>query len=72
MFIGNFVKFMISHIVASGTNIAQQQGITENEEVKILWEFTTQTDLDRVHDKNNNKVLIIVIAVPGDSHVERK
>jgi len=71
---------MISHVVASGTNIAQQQGITENEEVKILWKFTTQTDREIaqlssdiiVHDKNNNKVLIIVIAVPGESNVERK
>ena len=80
LFIGNFVKFMISHIVASGKNIALQLGITENEEVKILWDFTSQTDREitqlrsyiTVHDKNNNKVLIMVIAVPGDCNVERK
>ena len=80
LFIGNFVEFMISHIVASGTNIALQLGITENEEVKIFWDFTTQTDREitqlrsdiTVHDKNNNKVLIIVIAVPGNSNVKRK
>ena len=54
--------------------------ITENEEVKILWFFSIQTDREithrrpeiTVHDKNNNKVLIIDIAVPSDTNVESK
>ena len=54
--------------------------ITENEEVKILWDFTITTDREINHrrsditvpDKNNNKVLIIDIAVPSYSNVESK
>ena len=55
-------------------------GITDNEEVNILWNFTIQTDREinhrrpdiTVHGKNNNKFLTEDIAVPGDSNVESK
>ena len=51
-------------------------GITENEEVKILWDFTIQTDHEMnyrrhdvtVHDNNNSPHH----AVPSDSNVESK
>ena len=46
----------------------------------LLWDFTTQTDSEinhrrpdiTVHDKNNNKVFIIDIAVPGNSNLTLK
>ena len=55
-------------------------GITDNEEVNILWNFTIQTDREinyrtpdiTVHDKNNNNFLTKDIAVPGDRNVESK
>ena len=55
-------------------------GITENEEVKILWDFAIQTYREvnhrrpdiTVHDENNKKVLIKDIALRGDSSVEGK
>ena len=48
--------------------------------MNILWDLTIQTDREinrirpdiTVHGKNNNKVLIIDTAVPGDSNVESK
>ena len=48
--------------------------------MKILWDFTIQTDRETnhrrpgitVHDENKNKVLIIDIAVPGDNYVESR
>ena len=58
------------------------KSIEENEEVKLLWDFTIQTDREIHHrrpdiviQKKKAKETIIVesdIAVPGDSHVRQK
>ena len=56
------------------------QGVTDNEEVKILWDFTIEINHEihqrrpdvTLQEKNNNKVLFTDIAVPGDTNVGSK
>uniref|UniRef100_A0A2D4ERZ3 Uncharacterized protein n=1 Tax=Micrurus corallinus TaxID=54390 RepID=A0A2D4ERZ3_MICCO len=52
--------------------------VTENQMVKILWDFCIQTDKVLMHNTpditlvQRNKVTIIDIAIPGDSRVDEK
>ena len=56
------------------------KSIKENEEVKLLWDFTIQTDREIHHrrpdiaiqKKKAKETIISVIAVPGDSNVQQK
>ena len=58
----------------------QPRTVKENENPKILWNFTVQTDHALQHNKpdiivinkTNNKALIIDVAVPNDNNVCRK
>lgn len=55
-------------------------GVEENENAKILWDFNIQTDRVIEHrrpditvvDKSANKCFIIDVAIPGDHNVARK
>ena len=58
--------YMVTGIDSKCTNIYSPAGITENEEMKILWDFTIQTDHEMNHRRpdvtvhaNNNRVLIM-------------
>ena len=54
--------------------------VTENQDVKILWDFTIQTDKKITHnrpdivliDKRNSKCQIIDVACPGDKRIQDK
>ena len=54
--------------------------VLENSSLKILWDFTIQTDWHLLHDRSdivcfsfhNKTVYIIDIAVPGDSRLTQK
>ena len=54
--------------------------IEENEEVKLLWDFTIQTDREIHHrrpdiviqKKKVKETIIVDIAVPGDSNITHK
>ena len=56
------------------------KSIEENEEVKLLWDFTIQTDGEIHHrrpdiviqKKKAKETIIVDIAVPGDSNVQQK
>ena len=56
------------------------KSIEENEEVKLLWDFTIQTDREIHHrrpdiviqKKKAKETIIVDIAVPGDSNVRQK
>ena len=58
----------------------EPERVLENEDYKILWDFTIQTDLVIearrpdlvVVDKKERSCKIIVFAVPGDSRIEEK
>ena len=58
----------------------QPQPVTENENVKLPWDYSIRTDrVIQVHrkvltlvDKTNNKVSLIDVAVPWDSRAEEK
>ena len=54
--------------------------VRENQDVKILWDFTIQTDKKITHnrpdivliDKRNSKCQIIDVACPGDKRIQDK
>ena len=54
--------------------------VSENQEVKLLWDFTIQTDKNVTHNrpditlihKKNSKCYIIDIACPGDKRIQDK
>ena len=56
------------------------KGVEENEEVKLLWDFTIQTDREIHHrrpdiviqKKKAKETIIVDIAVPGDSNILQK
>ena len=56
------------------------EAVTENEKVKILWDFEVRTDR-RIHhrrpdivivDKENKQVTIIDVAIPSDNNIKEK
>ena len=65
--------------VRNGIYDHQPDGVVENERYKMLWEMNIQCDHvtearrpDVVVDKENNKVIIVVIASPWDHRVYEK
>ena len=56
------------------------EGVTENESVKVLWDFNVNTDNEIEHRrpdivvelKSEKECLIIDIAVPGDTRIKEK
>ena len=54
------------------------KSVEENEEVKLFWDFTIQTDREIQHGrpdirkKKGKETIIVDIAVPGDSNVLQK
>ena len=56
------------------------KSVEENDEVKLLWDFTVQTDHEIyhrrpdfvIHKKKAKETIIVDIAVPGDSNVLQK
>ena len=56
------------------------EGVTENESVKVLWDFSVNTDNEIEHRrpdifvelKPEKECLIIDIAVPGDTRIKQK
>ena len=57
------------------------KSIEENEEVKLLWDFTIQTDREIHHrrpdiviqkKREKETIIIVDLAVPGDSNVLEK
>ena len=56
----------------------QVQKVSENDEVKILWDFQIQTKRHLEHNTSDilviewRNVQIIDIAIPGDARVENK
>ena len=56
------------------------KSVEENEEVKLLWDFTIQTDREIHHrrpdiviqKKKAKETIIVDIAVPGDSNILQK
>ena len=56
----------------------QAEKVSENEEVKILWDFWIQTDRNFEHNMpdivaiEHRNVWIIDIAIPGDARVQNK
>ena len=78
MFIGNFAKGGLER--AEKWYEQQPGAVIENENFKLLWDFTIQCDRfiearrpDVVLiDKKNKEVKIIDVAVPGDSGVTEK
>ena len=62
----------------NGTNI-NGKGVVENEKCKILWDLTIQFDHviearrpDVVVEKEDNKAIIVAIALPWDHRVYEK
>ena len=56
------------------------KSVEENEKVKLLWDFTIQTDRENhhgrpdivIHKTKVKETIIVDIAVPGDSNVLQK
>ena len=58
----------------------QPESVVENEQFKVLWDFTIQTDIE-IHarrpdivivDKNSNETIILDIAIPVDVNIRNK
>ena len=77
-YIASCARNMGLSAVTNGTRIIKS--VEENEEVKLLWDFTIQTDLEIHHRKPDiviqkekaKKTIIVDIAVPGYSNVLQK
>ena len=58
----------------------QPESVVENEQFKVLWDFTIQTDIE-IHarrpdivivDKNSNETIVLDIAIPVDVNIRNK
>ena len=57
--------------------LCKEYGVEENEEVKLLWDFTIQTDGEVHHRRSDiviqkkkvKEIIIVDKAVPGDSNI---
>lgn len=70
----------VCHLHSSKWYKHSPEGVSNNEEVKLSWNFNIQMDHKihcptpdiTTHEKNRNKVLIMDIAVTGDSNIKSK
>ena len=64
--------------VSKNTREYQAEKVSENDEVKILWDFWVQTDRHLEHNTQDTVVIeqrnvwIIELTIPGDARVENK
>ena len=76
-YIGSFLESVILKLEINGMNMSQS--VLENEDYKILWDFSIQTDHvietqrpDLVVVDKERSCKIIDFAVPGDRRIEEK